>query len=268
MLPSNWPSINIRVMNASCKVQWIRPPLRGALSINSILLFFISRNKYLISLLIISHLHLALLLVSSGDSGGGKDWRDTDDDAGGVSSLPETGSFSVDPKAVGCCCCGSSAAEVVDILSTKKKRFLKMDRDEQSKKPATADDESGIRRNIATQMETSHEGLLSNDRRMLKAYLGYIPVVQLHDGIKRINNACAYVQSTLWPDKLTPQQKELEEKPYDLAEEYVKEKIGQEIPRIFPKETLEDARKMFMEACKDITTPEAESGLLRAFQVK
>ena len=144
-----------------------------------------------------------------------------------------------------------------------------MDHDGQSKKPTTTtDDESGIRRNIATQMETSHEGLLSNDRRMLKAYLGYIPVVHLHDGIKRINNACAYVQSTLWPERLTTQQKELEEKPYDLAEEYVKEKLGQEIPRIFPKETLEDAREMFMQASKDITTPEAESGLLRAFQVK
>ena len=148
------------------------------------------------------------------------------------------------------------------------------DDEEDNKKPVkkNADNnEIDIRRNIATQMETAHEGLLSNDRRLLKAYLGYIPVLQLHDGIKRIDDACAYVRSTLWPDddKLTQKpQKEFEERPYNLAEEYVKEKKGQEIPRIFPKETLDDARKMFMEAPKDIVSPEAESGLLRAFQVK
>ena len=145
-----------------------------------------------------------------------------------------------------------------------------MERDGQKKKSeqSATDDESGIRRNIATQMETSHEGLLSNDRRMIKGYLGYIPVVHLHNGIKRMEDACAYVRSTLWPDGLTPQQKELEEKPYDLEEEYVKEKLGQEIPRIFPKETLEDAKKMFVEASREILSPESESGLLRAFQVK
>ena len=143
------------------------------------------------------------------------------------------------------------------------------DNEDDNKEPAKDDDdEIDIRRNIAAQMETAHEGLLSNDRRLLKAYLGYIPVLQLHDGIKRIDDACAYVRSTLWPDKLTQPQKEFEEKPYNLAEEYVKEKMGQEIPRIFPKETLDDARKIFMEAPKDIVSPEAESGLLRAFQVK
>ena len=142
-----------------------------------------------------------------------------------------------------------------------------MEHDRQNKR-STTDDESGIRRNIAAQMDTLHEGLLSKDRRMIKGYLGYIPVLHLHNGIKQIDDACAYVRSTLWPDTLTPQQKELEEKPYDLAEEYVKEKIGQEIPRIFTNETLEDAKKMFMESCKEIVSPEAESGLLRAFQVR
>ena len=94
------------VMNASCSVQWIRPPFKGALCIIVFDFIFKSLRSVLMSARTFEHLHLTVLLIS--DAGRSGDFARADfgvdvNDEGGVPSSSlirvTTGSFSVEPKA-------------------------------------------------------------------------------------------------------------------------------------------------------------------------
>ena len=121
-----------------------------------------------------------------------------------------------------------------------------------------------IKDKIAGELSTSKYGLTSGDRHLLKSYLGYVAVKNLHDGVKDKSNGCEFVQSTLWPANATEKEKSEESAPFDLTV-YSRERKEEDVPRLFENETESDLIEMFEEASRVFSSSQ-ESGIVRAFQ--
>ena len=123
-----------------------------------------------------------------------------------------------------------------------------------------------IKDKIAGELSTSKYGLTSGDRHLLKSYLGYVAVKNLHDGVKDKSNGCEFVQSTLWPANATEKEKSEESAPFDLTV-YSRERKEEDVPRLFENETESDLIEMFEEASRVFSSSQ-ESGIVRAFQAR
>ena len=120
--------------------------------------------------------------------------------------------------------------------------------------------QKAIRDSAAIQNETCQH-LTFADRRLIKAYLGYIPVKGVRDKSRSKENAPPFVRASLWPTEI---QKTEDESPFDL-ERYVGENENPTTPRIFERETLENTANIFREAAGFDARQQA--GVVRSFQV-
>ena len=136
-----------------------------------------------------------------------------------------------------------------------------------------------IRERASTEGET-HQNLTLADRRLLKAYLGYLEVKGVHDRRPRSKvDAPPFVREALWPSQNEEEEKEEEERDrwrdddddndddesaFDL-QSYVSENTPHTMPRIFEKESFENMTVMFREAAK--FDARQQSGIVRSFQV-
>ena len=123
-----------------------------------------------------------------------------------------------------------------------------------------------IKREIAADLSTLKYGLTSQDRHLLKSYLGYTAVKDLHNGRKEKSNSCDFVQSTLWPTGLTEEERSIKNTIFDI-ESYCRPRTNEDIPQMFS--TLNENKeltKMFDEASR--FTDIQESGVIRSFQVR
>ena len=118
-----------------------------------------------------------------------------------------------------------------------------------------------LSRHVETVSKQTKDGLTSEDRHFVKAYLGYCDVKNVKRKKKEMVGAGSFVRHTLWP----PDRTEKEDGEFDLAS-FLREKDGQDVPRIFKKENdLENFKTIFDEAAEFNATQEA--GAIRGYQV-
>ena len=126
-------------------------------------------------------------------------------------------------------------------------------------------EDNGIKANVARDLVTMKDGLTSTDRRLIKGYLSYIAVKNIHHGKRSEVDSCAYVRAILWPKDLTENEKNEENQAFDL-QSYARTRRDQDIPQIFPQENdYEDLKKIFEEGVS--LTDDQQAGVVRTFQV-
>ena len=146
----------------------------------------------------------------------------------------------------------------------KKIEEKKMEKGTNSKKMEPIKN-NGIKANVAKDLVTMKNKLTSNDRRLIKAYFGYIAVKNIHHGKRTEADSCAYVRAVLWPKDLTEHEKNEESQEFDL-QSYARTRRDQDIPQIFPQENdYEDLKKIFEEGVS--LTDDQQAGVVRTFQV-
>ena len=118
-----------------------------------------------------------------------------------------------------------------------------------------------LNHHVETVSKQTQDGLTSEDRHFLKAYLGYCDVKNVRRKKKETVGAGSFVRHTLWP----PDRTEKEDGEFDLTS-FLHERDGQDVPRIFKKENdFEFFTTMFDEAADFNATQEA--GVIRGYQV-
>ena len=145
----------------------------------------------------------------------------------------------------------------------KKKETQKKKKTHTQEKKNTMENEKETKLRLAEEVKTEIKGLTKSDRRLLKAYLGYIPVRNLHDGKRTMEQACPYVQACLWPDNLDEQEKMTEAQEFDLHH-FVNGDENKEPPTIF-NSNIKSYEEMFLEAA--LFTDRQQAGIVRSFQV-
>ena len=117
--------------------------------------------------------------------------------------------------------------------------------------------------NVYQSSNQTYHNLTSNDRILIKSYLGFIDTIGLHSKSKTIDQASPFVKQALYPSELSQAQIALEEKPFDLAK-YIDS--PKNTPRIFEQEDFRQACEMFTEAAQ--FEPRQQAGIIRSFQVR
>ena len=123
-------------------------------------------------------------------------------------------------------------------------------------------EENELKQKVVNELKTEVNRLTASDRRLIKAYLGYIPVKNVHEGTRTRADACAYVENSLWPENPLSQEQKTEEELFDLDVYTLDD--APDIPTIF-NNAVDELAVMFKEASE--FSDRQQAGVVRSFQV-
>ena len=124
--------------------------------------------------------------------------------------------------------------------------------------------EEEIKKGIASEMNSIYHGLSYTDRRICKAYLGFLPIKDVSTPKRKKSEASIFAQEVLWPVQISSDDDiTFENRSYDIKEEMLS--TGDEIPELFVHDE-KSIKEMFAEGR---TRKEHEQNiLLKSFQVE
>ena len=132
-------------------------------------------------------------------------------------------------------------------------------------------DEKKVSDEIASESGTIIYNLSFSERRLIKAYLGYIKTEEIKDdrGLRDKNQAPTLVRNVLWPSSTTDEETsipsaEKEDKNFHLDELLAETNSVWEVPTIF-NHTPKSLEEMFLSGRN--RTPNEQISLVKTFQV-
>ena len=137
--------------------------------------------------------------------------------------------------------------------------------------------EGQIKAGVAREVKTIYKGLSFLERRMVKAYLGFIPIKQIplktNAKLRTKDEAPPYVKDILWPDidkkeQSNPDGQISEEEPYDFCELFngntSYDSKSEYVPTIFDYDES-NLQKLFEDG--KTRSPDEQISLVKMFQV-
>ena len=123
---------------------------------------------------------------------------------------------------------------------------------------------------VIKETKTEIRKLTLNDRCLIRAFLGYEAVENLHAGVKQKINASIFTRASLWPDDIEENNQMGESNnekttppPYKLST-WVNEKGINSVPSIFPLH-LQELQELFIAG--SLMNDIQETSVIRTFQV-